>query len=391
MIYEELSGEPDLLYREGGRNPGALELEESEAMETFEAGEEAGATCVKYVDDALKFYLREIQKTKLLSASEEKALAARIDLGDQAARDLMIVSNLRLVVSIAKRQVNRGLPFLDLIEEGNLGLIKAVERFEVSRGFRFSTYATWWIRQYINRAVLNHGRTVRIPAHLCEDISKMRRATGHLTARLSREPTLGEVADSLGEDVTYVRRLKVLMKKTYSIEQPLGETNHTLSDDIEDTSSISPEVFFEDLARYQEVFRWFETLANDEQRILTLRFGLEDQPPQTLETIGKSFGVTRERIRQIEKKALEKLRNSMEDERGREPFSRQEFRRAGNLKKPRCYTPEYRAEVVKVMRERGLTQRAGAKKFAIPKGTLSVWMNVTNREDQADSLELLQP
>jgi RNA polymerase primary sigma factor len=387
MINEKLSGEPDLLYREGERNPGVLELEESEAMETFEAG----ATCAEYVDDALKFYLREIQKTKLLSASEEKALAARIDLGDQAARNQMIVSNLRLVVSIAKRQVNRGLPFLDLIEEGNLGLIKAVERFEVSRGFRFSTYATWWIRQYINRAVLNHGRTVRIPAHLCEDINKMRRATGHLTARLSREPTFGEVADSLGEDVPYVRRLKVLMKKEFSIEQPLGETNHTLSDDIEDTSSISPEAFFEDLARYQEVFRCFETLSNDEQRILTLRFGLEDQTPQTLETIGKIFGVTRERIRQIEKGALEKLRGSVGNAPGPNTFPRQVFRGGKHAKKPRCYTLEFKAGVVKAIRERGLTQKAGAQKFAIPKGTLSVWMKAEDEADPIDPAELLLP
>jgi len=391
MIIEELSGETDLLFRDDGRNPAVHEFKETEEMEPFEAEEEATAARVEYVDDALKLYLREIGKTKLLSAEEERGLAARIDLGDQAARDRMILANLRLVVSIAKRHLNRGLPFLDLIEEGNLGLIKAVERFEVSRGFRFSTYATWWIRQHIDRALLNHARTVRLPVHLSEDIGKLRRATATLAAQLNREPTQQEVADTLGLELAYLRRLTVLMKKTYSIEQPMSETNYLLIDSIEDTSTVSPEAFFEDLSKHQEVFRWFETLSNEERRILTLRFGLEDQAPQTLETIGKIFGVTRERIRQIEKGALEKLRNSVEDAPGPAPFPRQEFQGGKHSKKPRCYTPEYRAEVVQAMRERGLTQQAGAKKFALPKGTLSVWMKAANEAGPVDPAGLLLP
>ena len=373
MMNEELSGESVLLSPDDGRNPG-LELEETVKMEPYEAEEEAEATCVEHVDDALKLYLREIQKTKLLSADEEKGLAARIDLGDLAARDLMITSNLRLVVSIAKRHLSRGLPFLDLIEEGNLGLINAVERFEASRGLRFSTYATWWIRQYINRAVLNHARTVRLPVHLSEDFNRMRRMTGTLAAQLNREPTLDEVADVLGVEPAYLRRLSVLLKKNYSIEQPMGETNQLLSDSIVDPSAVSPETFFEELSTYQEMFKWFETLSAPEKAILTLRFGLEDQEPQTLATIGERFGVSRERIRQIEKAALEKLRKSMEDSPDPGPFLRQLPRGVRVSKKPSYYTLESRAAVVKAMRERGLTQKVGAQQFAVPMGTLSVWM-----------------
>jgi RNA polymerase primary sigma factor len=391
MINEELSGGPGLHYRDDRRNPRVLELGETEDMQPFEAWQETTAARVEYVDDALKLYLREIGKTKLLSAEEERGLAVRIDLGDQAARDLMILANLRLVVSIAKRHLNRGLPFLDLIEEGNLGLIKAVERFEVSRGFRFSTYATWWIRQHIDRALMNNAGTVRLPVHLSEDIGKLRRATGPLAAQLNREPTQQEVADTLGVELAYLRRLTVLMKKTYSIEQPMSETNYLLIDCIEDTSAVSPEAFFEDLSKYQEVFRWFETLSNEERKILTLRFGLEDHTPQTLETIGKIFGVTRERIRQIEKGALEKLRNSVEDDLVPNPFPRQKFRGEKQSKKPRCYTPEYRAGVVKAMRERGMTQQAGAQKFAIPKGTLSVWMKAANEAGPVEPAGLLLP
>jgi RNA polymerase primary sigma factor len=370
MEYEELSRERDPLFGGPQREPGVPDLEEIEDGEPAGAGAEEAITeiAVEYFDDAIKIYLREIQKTKLLSAEEERELAARIDLGDRAARDRMIVSNLRLVVSIAKRQINRGLPFLDLIEEGNLGLIKAVRRFEVSRGFRFSTYATWWIRQSIDRAIVNQAPTVRLPAHVSEDIARMNGAARKLAARLNREPTLREVADAIGEEVAYLRRLLVLLKKTSSLDEPRGETHHLLSDSIED------------LNRYEQVSKWFQTLSNEEKTILTLRFGLEDQATQTLETIGNSFGLTRERIRQIEKRALEKIRNSMDDAAspGISPAPEKD------AKKPRCYTLEYQAEVVRKMRERGLTQEAGAKKFAIPKSTLGQWMKASNHEANAE-------
>ena len=263
----------------------------------------------EYFDDAIKLYLRDIQKTKLLTAEDERELANRITAGDKAARDRMIESNLRLVVKIAKRYINRGLPFLDLIEEGNLGLIKAVERFKIAKECRFSTYATWWIRQSIERALVNQSRTIRLPVHVSDDINKMLRISRNLMHDLNREPSVKEVATSMNVEQAYIRRLMVLLKKTYSIERPMGENNdYFLSDTIEDTSTVMPSELLENLNKYAHVSEWFATLSENEKSILTLRFGLDDTDPQTLDTIGKQFGVTRERIRQIESKALEKLR-----------------------------------------------------------------------------------
>ncbi|NVO00582.1 MAG: sigma-70 family RNA polymerase sigma factor [Geobacteraceae bacterium] len=262
-----------------------------------------------YFDDAIKLYLRDIQKTKLLTADDERELANRITAGDKSARDRMIESNLRLVVKIAKRYINRGLPFLDLIEEGNLGLIKAVERFKISKECRFSTYATWWIRQSIERALVNQSRTIRLPVHVSDDINRMLRFSRDLMHKLNREPSVKEVAEAVNFDEAYVRRLMQLLKKTYSIERPMGEnSDYFLSDTIEDTSTVLPSDLLENLNRYEHVSEWFETLSETEKSILTLRFGLDDCDPQTLDTIGKQFGVTRERIRQIESKAIEKLR-----------------------------------------------------------------------------------
>ncbi len=267
----------------------------------------------EHFDDAIKLYLREIQKSKLLSADEEKELAKRIAKGEKQARDKMIESNLRLVVKIAKRYINRGLPFLDLIEEGNMGLIKAVERFKLSKECRFSTYATWWIRQSIERALVNQSRTIRLPVHVSDDINKMLRVTRELVQKLNREPTVKEVSAEMEVNAAYVRRLMVLLKKTYSIERPMGENNdYYLLDTIEDTSTVSPAELLEDLNKFELLSAWFENLSDSERRILALRFGLEDKEPQTLDTIGHSFGVTRERIRQIEAKSLEKLKKIVE-------------------------------------------------------------------------------
>lgn len=264
-------------------------------------------------DDAIKLYLRDIQKTKLLTADDERELANRISTGDKAARDRMIESNLRLVVKIAKRYMNRGLPFLDLIEEGNLGLIKAVERFKISKECRFSTYATWWIRQSIERALVNQSRTIRLPVHVSDDINKMLRNSRDLMHRLNREPTVKEIATAMNAEQAHVRRLMMLLKKTYSIERPMGEnSDYYLSDTIEDTSTVMPSDLLDNINRYEHVSDWFQTLSETEKSILTLRFGLDDTDPQTLDTIGKQFGVTRERIRQIESKAIEKLRKTRE-------------------------------------------------------------------------------
>lgn len=259
--------------------------------------------------DAIKLYLKDIQKTNLLTAEEERALARRIDDGDMAARDHMIESNLRLVVKIAKRYMNRGLPFLDLIEEGNLGLIKAVERFKLSKECRFSTYATWWIRQSIERALVNQSRTIRLPVHVSDDINKLIKISRELIRVYNREPQVAEVAEAMGVEPAYVRRLMVLLKKTYSIEHPMGEnSDYSLIDTIEDSTVVNPLELAEWLNKYQLIADLLATLNDNEKEIIALRFGLDDRDPQTLDTIGRQFGVTRERIRQIEAKSLDKLR-----------------------------------------------------------------------------------
>ena len=304
-----------LLSFEIERDPDAFELAEIGETEPAELEEEIKQAVAEPFEDAAKLYLRDIQKNKLLTAEEEKKVAARIDLGDKAARAVMIVSNLRLVVKMAKRYLNRGLPFLDLVEEGNLGLIKAVDRFKLSKECRFSTYASWWIRQSIERALVNQSRTIRLPVHVSDLIGKMARATRELVRKLNREPTLEEVAGCLGVELSRVCGLLVILKKTFSIDQPMGDTaDFSLSDTIEDTANTSPVELVENLNRYEVMSKWFKTLSNTEKTILTLRFGLEDNNPQTLDTIGRSFGVTRERIRQIESKALEKLRTHVADE-----------------------------------------------------------------------------
>jgi RNA polymerase primary sigma factor len=268
----------------------------------------------EHSDDAIKLYLKEIQATKLLTAQEERELAQRISKGDEVARNRMIESNLRLVVKIAKRYMNRGLPFLDLIEEGNMGLIKAVERFKISKECRFSTYATWWIRQSIERAIVNQSRTIRVPVHVSDDINKLIKVTRELITDLNREPKPDEVAEAMGVEVAYVTRLMVLVNKTYSIERPMGENNdYSLMDTLEDSSSIDPASFVEDINKYLCVSEWLSQLNENEREILTLRFGLDDKDPQTLDTIGQQFGVTRERIRQIEAKSLEKLKKIREE------------------------------------------------------------------------------
>jgi RNA polymerase primary sigma factor len=264
--------------------------------------------------DAIKLYLKEIQKSTLLTAEQERELAGLIAQGDEAARTRMIESNLRLVVKFAKRYMNRGLPFLDLIEEGNMGLIKAVEKFKVSKGCRFSTYATWWVRQSIERALVNQSRTIRLPVHVADDINKFVKVSRELVQRLKRDPAVEEIADMMGVEVTYVRRMMILLKKTYSIEHPMGDnSDYSLIDTIEDKNQVDPGSMIEDLDRFAHVIKWMDDLTETEREILALRFGLDDREPQTLDTIGQKFGVTRERIRQIEAKSLAKLRKTLEE------------------------------------------------------------------------------
>jgi RNA polymerase sigma factor (sigma-70 family) len=291
-----------------------LEFPDDEEIHEEEAADEKlPLEELESYDDAIKIYLRDIQRTPLLNAESEKELARRIEKGDKAARDKMIESNLRLVVKIAKRYINRGLPFLDLIEEGNLGLIKAVERFSLAKECRFSTYATWWIRQAIERSLVNQSRTIRLPVHVSDDINRMLKATRALSQTLQREPSVQEVADAMKAKVAYTRRLMTLLRRTCSMETPIGDGNdYFLIDTIEDSSLVSPSELLENVNRYEMINRFFDELTESEQKILTLRFGLDDKEPQTLDTIGQSFGVTRERIRQIESKCLEKLRKLSE-------------------------------------------------------------------------------
>lgn len=261
------------------------------------------------LDDPVKIYLRDIQRTQLLTAETEKELARQVAKGDKAARNKMIEANLRLVVKIAKRYLNRGLPFLDLIEEGNLGLMKAVDRFSLEKECRFSTYATWWIRQSIERALVNQSRTIRLPVHVADDISKMLKISRQLTQELHREPSVQELADAMQAKPMHIRRLMLLLKKTCSMDAPIGDGNDfSLVDTIEDSSCVSPSELLENINRYELIAEHFDQLTESERTILNLRFGLDDHDPQTLDTIGQSFGVTRERIRQIEAKSLEKLK-----------------------------------------------------------------------------------
>ncbi|NOY44736.1 MAG: sigma-70 family RNA polymerase sigma factor [Deltaproteobacteria bacterium] len=263
----------------------------------------------------MALYLRDIRKTRLLTPQEEIELALRIEKGDEAARRRMIESNLRLVVKIAKRYVNRGLPFLDLIEEGNVGLIKAVERFKASKGCRFSTYATWWIRQSIERALTNQVRTIRLPVHVSDDLDRLRRVTEHLTRALRRHPTEEELAAETGFKPEYVDRLLKIQRRVLSMDQALDvDGDFTLQDKLEDPHAPNPadKLLREKVTRL--VRSKISVLTDREKKILVLRFGLDGGEPMTLERIGKIFGVTRERIRQIQVEALAKLRQAIEAE-----------------------------------------------------------------------------
>ncbi len=262
------------------------------------------------LDDPVKAYLKEIGQVPLLSAEEEQTLARAARAGDADARRRLSEANLRLVVSVAKRYAGRGLPFLDLIQEGNLGLMKAAEKFEPDRGFKFSTYATWWIRQSITRAIADQGRTIRIPVHLVEHINRVRKTAGELLRKNGREPTAEEIAVRLEMEPDRVRELLQLAQEPVSLETPVGEEEDAhLEDFIQDEEAGIPvDEEGRQLLR-RELMSVLKSLTPREERVITLRFGLDDGRPRTLEELGKEFNVTRERIRQIEAKALRKLRH----------------------------------------------------------------------------------
>ena len=262
------------------------------------------------IEDPVRMYLKEIGKVPLLSAEEEIELAKRMELGDQEAKKRLAEANLRLVVSIAKRYVGRGMLFLDLIQEGNLGLIKAVEKFDYRKGYKFSTYATWWIRQAITRAIADQARTIRIPVHMVETINKLNRVSRQLLQELGREPTPEEIAAEMNMPVERVREILKISQEPVSLETPIGEEEDShLGDFIQDDNVPVPADAAAFTLLKEQLEEVLGTLTEREQKVLTLRFGLEDGRARTLEEVGKEFNVTRERIRQIEAKALRKLRH----------------------------------------------------------------------------------
>ncbi len=262
------------------------------------------------INDPVRMYLKEIGRISLLSTEEEMELSIRVANGDEEAAALLAESNLRLVVSIAKRYVGRGLLFLDLIQEGNIGLMKAVEKFDYDKGYKFSTYATWWIRQAITRALADQARTIRVPVHMVETINKMSRIQRQMTLELNREPTEEELAEKMDITVEKVREVIKISQDPVSLETPIGEEDDShLGDFIKDESSLSPEEYASNEILKEEIKSVLETLQPREQQVLELRFGLIDGTCYTLEEVGRRFNVTRERIRQIEAKALRKLRH----------------------------------------------------------------------------------
>ncbi len=303
-IYERLEKagikviETSALLDVGKDEPKAAELKKFSEFETD-------------VPDAVQMYLKEIGKTPLLTKDEEKDLAKRNEKGDEEARQKLMKANLRLVVSIAKRYVNRTphLSILDLIQEGNLGLSRAVEKFDYRRGFKFSTYATWWIRQAITRALADQSRTIRIPVHMVETISKYTQVRRQLIQELGRDPLAEEIAAEMGIDIEKIRHIQKISQEVLSIESPVGEEeDSTLSDFIPDDKNASPSQLVTQSLLRDLIREILVDLSEREQKILKMRFGLEDGVSHTLEEVGKVFGVTRERIRQIESKALEKIR-----------------------------------------------------------------------------------
>ena len=262
------------------------------------------------INDPVRMYLKEIGRINLLTTDEEYEYALRAEQGDEYAKKMLAESNLRLVVSIAKRYVGRGMLFLDLIQEGNIGLMKAVEKYDPSKGFKFSTYATWWIRQAITRAIADQARTIRVPVHMVETINKLARVQRQLTQELNREPTDEEIAKKLGISIDKVREVYKISQDPVSLETPIGEEDDShLGDFIKDERTMSPEEYTTSEMLKEELSGVLLTLTDREERVLRLRFGLDDGQCRTLEEVGQIFGVTRERIRQIEAKALRKLRH----------------------------------------------------------------------------------
>lgn len=292
----------------GGIEPSDDEFEESEEsnidIEAVDLLDGVGT------EDPVRMYLKEIGMVPLLTAEEELALAKRKAEGDLEAKERLIEANLRLVVSIAKRYTGRGMSFLDLVQEGNLGLIKGVEKFDYEKGYKLSTYATWWIRQSVTRALADHARTIRVPVHMVETINRMSKMQRKLTLELGYEPSTAELAQALGMTEEKVLEIMQIAREPASLETPIGEEDDSnLGDFVADNNTVTPEANIESVMLREHIDLLLEDLKERERQVIILRFGLEDGHPRTLEEVGTEFGVTRERIRQIEAKALRKLRN----------------------------------------------------------------------------------
>jgi len=297
----------DDLMDAGSFNEEPEEKEESEKARP--AREESEDLSSQRGLDAIKYYLKEIRKTPLLTFEQEQELAKRIEKGDQEARAKMIEANLRLVVAIGKKYINRGLQFSDIIEEGNLGLIRAVEKFQYERGFKFSTYASWWIKQSIERAIVNQTRTIRLPVHIAEIVNTYTRATRQLTQALGRDPSIEEIAKKMKTTIEKVRGISQVVRETYSLDMLIGDQEEdTLKDILQDNNALSPATVSDEIRRREHIDEWLNQLSVSERKVIEMRFGLVDGEPRTLDNIGKEFGITRERVRQIETQALNKLR-----------------------------------------------------------------------------------
>ncbi len=285
-----------------------LEPEEEAASRREEAAQPSGGP------DAIKYYLKEIRKTALLTFEQEQELGKKVACGNEEARARMIEANLRLVIVIAKRYVNRGLPFQDIVAEGNIGLIRAVEKFQYQRGFRFSTYAWWWIRQSIERAIVNQVRIIRLPVHVAYIANKYARTVRNLKQQFGREPRAHEIATEMVVSIHSVRAVSQIVQDAYSFEAHIGDMNEdTLKDVLSDNNAPSPESSYDDSSRQKHINEWISQLPTTERKVIEMRFGLNREDPQTLASISTQFGLTRERIRQIENQAIIKLKNLVQE------------------------------------------------------------------------------
>ncbi len=315
VSYDEIEAKLESMDISADQNAEIYRYLENNGIEIVDAYEKNENELYKAVadvalDDPVKMYLKDIGKVPLLSAEEEAALAEKMLSGDEEAKRKLSEANLRLVVSIAKRYVGRGMLFLDLISEGNLGLMKAVEKFDYTKGFKFSTYATWWIRQAITRAIADQARTIRIPVHMVETINRQVRAQRALVQELGREPTPEEIARYMGISPEKVVEIQKIAQDPVSLETPIGEEEDShLVDFIEDNKAVAPSDVAAQTMLREQLFKALDKLTPREQKVIRLRYGLEDGKQRTLDEVGREFNVTRERIRQVEAKALRKLRN----------------------------------------------------------------------------------